>query len=790
LKQGNDTKFGERVVLLAVLVMGFSSITIQIVLVREMLIVFSGNELTIGVILANWLLLGALGSYLSGRAADRIGPAWAVFCTLQAIACPAFVVVIYEVRLGRVLLGLPYGEMIGLPSALLLSLMILAPVALIGGASFTFGYRMHRSIVGCKAQSAAIVFAFEAVGAAVGGLVANFVLIPALNSFRIALLLADLNLAVVCLIIIKLSRRRFLVFGPWSPRARRFVSENRVRLLAAAVLLLTLSLSFSPVVDRLHVESVRAEWGDQDVRFYENSVYGNVAVTQGQGESTFFIDGLPFLTSPVPDVAFVEELAHMAMLSHPNPERVLIVGGGAGGLLHEVLKHDAKSVDYVELDPLVVEAVKESPTSLTKSELNDPRVTIRNVDGRYFVSESHELYNVIVVNLPPPSTLLLNRFYTAEFFVLARKILTGDGILAIVAPGSTAYMGKELAYLNACIYRTLREAFAGVRPIPGDFDIFLASPSPKIVDISADVLIQRLNRRSIDSKVLSPEYIRYKLDKDRLSWFMRSIDQANDAEVNKDLLPSAVFYDLWLWNAQFSPYVGEGLRVAQGLSSWVLLAVLGAFFCLFWLVRARTGRRSAGAATIAVVTTGFCGMACTMILLLALQSFLGYVYSLVGLFTATFMTGLSIASLTASSLRGQFQKATRWLRQVEFLGVCLCVCMPAVLLVLHAQLDLPNMSPLVLLVIFVLGFLAGALVGVEFSLANAAYSRDTSRVGENASVLYASDLLGAWLGAALVGILFLPTLGVVYTCLFAAALKIMSFVLVLTSSHGRHNNGF
>jgi spermidine synthase len=85
------------------------------------------------------------------------------------------------------------------------------------------------------------------------------------------------------------------------------------------------------------------------------------------------------------------------MLSHERPESVLILSGGAGGMIHEVLKYPVKQVHYVELDPLLLTLIHQFPTPLTRSELSDPRVVIHYTDGRVFLKRTAERFDVVFV---------------------------------------------------------------------------------------------------------------------------------------------------------------------------------------------------------------------------------------------------------------------------------------------------------------------------------------------------------------------------------------------------------
>jgi len=182
---------------------------------------------------------------------------------------------------------------------------------------------------------------------------------------------------------------------------------------------LAVSLGFllSPQVEAVQRWATSQQWAGHDLVYSENSVYGNVAVVQREAQYTFYADGIPILTAPVPDVALTEEIVHLPMLFISQPQRALVLSGGVGGVLREAAKYPLKQIDYAELDPLLIEAVQKFPTPLTLSELGDPRVRVEHVDGRLLVrrkkwgiaphpKEEDEGYDLVIVNLPYPSRIL------------------------------------------------------------------------------------------------------------------------------------------------------------------------------------------------------------------------------------------------------------------------------------------------------------------------------------------------------------------------------------------------
>lgn len=136
--------------------------------------------------------------------------------------------------------------------------------------------------------------------------------------------------------------------------------------------------------------------------------------------------------SSVDERIYHEALVHPAMTLIPKRKRILIVGGGDGFAMREVLKYkDVKHVDLVDLDPLVLKVAKSSKTvaSLNQHSLHDKRVSIHPKDARMFLAKSRNLYDAIIVDFPDPADKVVSRLYTAEFFRNMFQHLTPHGIL-------------------------------------------------------------------------------------------------------------------------------------------------------------------------------------------------------------------------------------------------------------------------------------------------------------------------------------------------------------------------
>jgi spermidine synthase len=782
---------------LGFLLMGFSFTVTQALLIREFLVAFYGNELSIGVILGNWLILEAIGSGLLGRQAYRWGRKAPSYATLQILFALCLPLCIYAAYTSRSLVGAIPGEGVGLGPIFWASFLILAPVALVDGTMFTFGSRAYATLTrgeapttdeggsSDEASSISWVYAIEAVGGIVGGIVFTYVFLAFFDSLQIVLILAALNL---------LSAGTILA-ASGSPRGKRALG------LVAVLLLLFASLGFllSPLGNETQRHMNRQQWAGQNLVFSENSVYGNVAVVQQEAQVTFYADGIPILSAPVPDVVQVEETVHLPMLFVPEPRRALVLSGGVGGVLQELLKYPLEHIDYAELDPLLLEAVDEFPTPLTRRELGDPRVNVEHVDGRLLVRElswardPHERagYDLVIVNLPYPSTLQLNRFHTVEFFQMVGQLLSEEGVLVTGSPGTLTYMSDELRNLNAMAYDTLREAFPYVRPIPGDRTLWLASFSEDLVTVPTEALVARWEERDLETRLMTGAHIDLRLAQRYVDWFWASLGRgegpgegsqprARGKYTNRDLSPVGLFYGLSYWNALFSPGLARLFALTGRLTlGGVALLIVGGSLLFLAIVRL-AARGRGGVVPIAIATTGFAGMAADLVIIFAFQALYGYVYHSIGLLITAFMAGLSLGGLLMTRRLARIARARSLLLGLELAIVLFWVLLPFLLSGAFSQFRPPWLFAAMQGMLFLLNALAGFLVGAQFPLANKIWLKGRESQRGTTGALYASDLVGAFLGAILVSVVLIPVLGIVATCLVAAILKVSSLVLVVT----------
>jgi spermidine synthase len=741
----------------------------QVLLLREILVIFHGNELTIGIILGNWLVLEAIGAFLLGKQIEKIRPKLEAFVVIQLLFSLLFPSMIYLTRIFKEIIGIPVGEGLGLLPIFYSSFLILLPVSLLHGAAFTFACKIHSEILKKRAVSIGRVYVYETLGVLIGGVTFTYLLIPYFHSFKISLGLGLLNV-LVCLGLLG----RFWQGGGAS--FKKFLGGTSAVFLG--IFLLSL---ITPAVDRLHWLSISEQWKVGKIEHYQNSIYGNIVVVTKGEQYTFFFDGIPIISTPLPDVTHTEDFVHLSLLSHPEPREILVISGGAGGVINEILKHKIKRVDYAELDPVLLQVIQKFPTPLTGRELSHPRVHIKYVDGRYFVKETDHKYDVVLIGISELSNLQVNRLATEEFFAMVKGILKEKGILVISSPGSLTYLNEELINLNLCLLNTLKGVYPWVKIVPGDFNLFLASISPQILEVDSSLLIKRLGERELRTFSLTSDYIRYRLHSRWLDWFLNSLaagretNAGNETKINKDFHPLGTFYSLAFWNALFSPWGQPLFRWLESMSLRFFFIALSMFGLLFLLFGYRNRRLRKGAVPFAIISTGFAGMMFNLILIFAFQVVYGYLYYWIGLLTSIFMAGAGVGGLLVTHSLEKIKKDLFYLSKLEASIIILSLLLPLIFLQSRPYLG-QFFSPTIFLI---LCFISGLLIGAEFPLANKIHLKASPSVSGTAGLFYAGDLLGGWLGGIIGGVALLPVLGLWKTCLIIAYLKIISLIILI-----------
>ena len=719
--------------------MGVACVLAQVLLLRELLVSFRGNELSLGIALAAWLLWVALGSAVGGRLArlraggDPGGAAVAAITLLVLGSLP--IAGIWFARDLRGILGIGWGEFIPVSHLVYAMVLLVAPVALAAGMAFPLVCRAAQ--VGAGITPGRIYLA-ESIGFLIGG-AASYAAADHIQPFAAALVTAALAGAAGLL-------------AAWDRRGTRFVTVGWIAAACAALIL------GAPA--RLEAASLRNLYPGQQIVASKYSRYGSWAALAHAEQVSFYHNGALAFSAPQPMAA--ETLAHLVLLQHPSPRRVLLIGGGVDGTAAEIVKHPRVRLDYVELDPAVVPLARELPQLRVAPTLNHPRLRFAQRDGRLFVKRAQAKYDVIIVNLPEPATALLNRFYTFEFFTEARRALGPDGVLCLGLPGAENYIGPEMQALHGSVYHSLRRVFADVVVTPGDHSYFFASPRAGFLSADASVLAERWRERGVLARYFGPYYIEAILLPERVEFIRQSCESAPQA-VNHDFRPVGYFYDVavaGLAEGLLPP--GAVARVRRAPLS--LLAVVGLALFGVPVILSRRGRRLVHGAVIGgIAAAGLAGMTLEICLLFALQVMIGHVYAQVGALIAIFMAGLALGTWSEGRALARGRRPQRrWLAWLVA-GAGVTAFTPLALSALGASAVAG--TTLSAVAIGALMAAGGAMVGALFPLAVSMLGGSAGAAG----AVYAGDLAGASLGAFITAVVALPLVGLPGTC-YAAAL--------------------
>jgi spermidine synthase len=307
------------------------------------------------------------------------------------------------------------------------------------------------------------VLAADYLGALIASLLFPLVLMPRLGLIRTCFLFGILNVGVAWLLLLKPGQLRHLA----------------VHRMAGAVSLIGLTAGFVYADDIL-------SFSEQDLFpgqaiFAKSTPYQRIVVTREAHDVRLFLNGnLQFNSRD--EYRYHEALVHPMLTRVRSPRRVLVLGGGDGLAVREVLKYPGvESVTLVDLDPEMTALFSRSDffSALNSGALRSPKVHVINADAFVWLQERRELFDAIVVDFPDPSNYSIGKLYSVTFYRRLAAALAPDG-LAVVQ--STSPLVAPHAYW--CVERTLQaagfvtSAYHAMVPSFGEWGFVLAGRGP------------------------------------------------------------------------------------------------------------------------------------------------------------------------------------------------------------------------------------------------------------------------------------------------------------------------
>lgn len=289
------------------------------------------------------------------------------------------------------------------------------------------------------------VLTFDYIGALIASLMFPIFLVPKLGLVRTSLVFGILNAGVA-------------LWGTWllRPVIRGQVAGLRGRA-AVIITLLVVGVIKANSITTLVEDNLFAD----DVVYSRDTPYQRIVITRGKPGFQLFLNGnLQF--SSADEYRYHEALVHPAMVANGHARRVLVLGGGDGLALRELLRYPAvESATLVDLDPDMTSLSDRFPPlgELNKHSFKDPRVRVVNRDAMIWIEEIDELFDVVIVDFPDPNTYALGKLYTTRFYRLLKQRLAPDGVVAVQC---TNPLFAKRSYW--CIIRTLEASGFSVRP--------------------------------------------------------------------------------------------------------------------------------------------------------------------------------------------------------------------------------------------------------------------------------------------------------------------------------------
>ncbi len=281
-------------------------------------------------------------------------------------------------------------------------------------------------------------------GALAGGIFFAFVALPRLGLTYTPVVLGLVNFTVASILLFTF--RKNLSY-------RKIIYPNFIFVLSS---ILVLFIFIKPII--LYGEQKKYK---DTIIYKKQTRYQRIVITRWKNDYWLFINGNEQFSS-FDEEKYHEPLVHPAMALLREKRNVLILGGGDGMALREVLKYpQVKKVVLVDIDPEITRLAEEHPVlmKLNGESLRDSRVKVVNEDAYKYLSSKEDFYNFILVDLPDPNAIELSMLYSVEFYRLAKRHLSPGGVLVTQA---TSPIYSKKAFL--CIMKTMREADLTVLP--------------------------------------------------------------------------------------------------------------------------------------------------------------------------------------------------------------------------------------------------------------------------------------------------------------------------------------
>jgi len=715
------------------LAIGLISILGQVVLLRELNVSSYGIELIYIIAMGIWLFWTAAGAVIGRRSSS---PSLKHIATLFVVFGIIIPLDILFIRSSRLIFGGIPGAYLTFYQQLIVVAVSVFPAGLLSGLLFQWTAKSYVT----TGKTLAFAYALESAGGLLGGLFSSLFIMWGVRNFSIAFVCALVSITTPLMVL----------------RGEFKVSHLRLLVIVLACFFLALFWKTSSLDRWMTMRN------HPNLLESSDSPYGRITVTRLYNQvSVFENDALSFDTEGIE----AEYFCHLAALQHPNPQDVLILGGGNEGVVREIEKYKPKRIDYVELNPVMLNMVTQYlPEDIRKS-LWEQNVHIIFADPRQYLKKSVK-YDLILVGMPEPASGQANRFYTREFFRQCSEKLKPGGILGFRLKTAENLWTMPLIRRSASIYSALRDVFPEVLFLPGATSVVTASGAP--LPRTPEIMSRRLHDLKITTRLISQDYIHYLFTNDRF-FEIRNLLSGQKAMPNTDIRPVCYQYAFIIWLSKFFPgvaLVDLSSIINKVFSNRVILLLWIGLSVIFLLSRFLPALRR----SMLVASAGLMGMVMETILILYYQMKHGVLYQDIGLLLMSFMAGLAAGAAIVNKrmIRRVINRTlSRWYGVGLLIGFCFLCAFTGMIVAMSLSVGLAGISCL----LATTGFLVAAI----FTYASLYEIEDQKKV---ISPLYSADLIGGCFGSLLASLILVPLAGMDVTTWGMLLLAAFSILLV------------
>jgi spermidine synthase len=589
-------------------------------------------------------------------------------------------------------------------------LICLAPYGLLIG--FVLPYAQKVVLDHDEAFGSGELYLADSVGDICGGFVFSFVLVYWFTPFA-TVAITSILLALTALGLLKRAGRPVLL------------------ILAFPCLVLFFAVGFHGDFEK---RTLKSQYGE--ISEYIESPYGRILVSREGTQQTLWESGTPVYFEA--DVATSEERVHYPLSQLDEVRDVLLISGALGETLREIEKHHPTKVEYVELDPALTEV------SLRLGLLKPaPFLEIVHKDARRYLRGKKMAYDAILVNLADPDTFQTNRFFTSEFFAMAKAALREGGVLCLSMEYSRDYVSTLRRAKLSSLYNTAADHFRHALVLPGQEAYFLWSDKALDPDIPS-----RLRGKGVRSAYIEG-FFHGDVTPERIHELRETLDPREDP--NRDFAPR-------LMNLVFAEWFAK-----YGSSPKAFVLVLGALCIGYFILMKRE--------EYVLFSTGLSALGAEMSVIFSFQVIHGYIYLQIGAIVTAFLLGLLPGALVGN-LPGMHDER-------RLLASDILISLLLILFLLWVRS--PSWQPPSVLFL-AYGFLFSFLCGLQFPVA----SKVVGEARRPAAALLSADLMGAALGGLAVGGFIIPLYGMGSGLIFLILVKISSSMLLGLQRAARH----